>query len=75
MRAKRVATLDDLAGRRAARRLEREPFVLDCDGESCSARGVFDTIRQMGGWSIDGRDRAHVVILCPRCNDRRKAKP
>lgn len=73
MKAKRVATIDDLAVRRAARRLERQPYVLECDGKGCGARGVFDSIDQMGGWLIDGHDRAHVMILCPRCNDRRRA--
>ena len=57
-------------------RFERAPFSLDCDTVGCGARGVFDTIKQTGGWLIDGtRPGGPVVVLCPRCNARRKAKP
>lgn len=72
MRPKRAVTIDELAQARAA----RAPMVADCDTPGCGARGVFDTINQMAGWFIDGRDRHAVAVLCPRCNDnRRKTKP
>jgi hypothetical protein len=65
----------------ARKAFEHSSFVLDCDTPGCGARGVFDTIQQTGGWLIDGTapvrpgDEHHrVVVLCPRCNDRRKAK-
>jgi hypothetical protein len=70
MKAKRLATIDDLA--RA--RFERSTFSLDCDTKGCGARGVFDTIKQIGGWLIDGNvPGGPVLVLCPRCNARRKA--
>jgi len=71
MKAKRLPALDELA--RA--RFERAPFVLDCDGDVCGAHGVFDSIRQIGGWLVDGKTQgAPVLVLCPRCNARRKPK-
>jgi hypothetical protein len=65
--------VDDLAARRARRAAPPAPMIADCDGKDCGARGVFDNTGQMGGWFIDCRDRKATLVLCPRCNDRRRA--
>ncbi len=69
MKAKRIATVDDLARERAA----RAPIVMDCDTPGCGARGVFDHLSQAGGWLVTGNNAERVVVItCPRCNDRRR---